>query len=198
MGRFEERPVLYGVQTSRRRDAQRNRAAIVEAATQALTGRGSAVPLPEIARRAGVGQATLYRHFPDRHALVAAVVTHHLERLEALAAANAEHPETFEQLLREVLTTQVAMRPLVRLVERLGRSERDRYGQRMMAALAGPLRRAQDRGHVRGDLVPQDVLLLIMMVRGAVEAVDDGAAARTADRTIELVLEGVRRKPATP
>ena len=48
--------------------------------------------MPEIARRAGVGQATLYRHFPDRSALAAAVIAHHLQRLEADAATDADEP----------------------------------------------------------------------------------------------------------
>ena len=77
--------MLYGAPTARRQDAQRNRAAIVEAATEVMTSRESVVAMLEIARRAGVGQATLYRHFPDRAALADAVIVHHLQRLEAWA-----------------------------------------------------------------------------------------------------------------
>src|SRR5687767_3311781 len=116
-----------------------------------MTGQGSVVGMPEIARRAGVGQATLYRHFPDRSALAAAVV---------------DQPAVFHQLLREVLHTQIAMRPLVVLARRLDPGVRLRYQRQLLAAFAEPLRRAQRAGYVRSDLVPDDLVLLSTMVQG--------------------------------
>ncbi|MET7423549.1 helix-turn-helix domain-containing protein [Dactylosporangium sp. NPDC005555] len=185
--------MLYGVQTPRRRDAQRNRSAILKAATEMMLGRHSTVLMPEIARRAGVGQATLYRHFPDRQALTAAVIAHELARLEALVAANADRPAAFRDLLAELLRTQIAMRPLVLHVRRLDRQTRDRYQQRMITTLAAPLRLAQQAGHVRADLAPSDLALLCTMVEGVVETADADAAIRS----IDLMLEGVCR-PAAP
>jgi AcrR family transcriptional regulator len=186
--------VLYGAQQPRRRDAQRNRSAIVRAASDMMTSRGPAVPMPEIARRAGVGQATVYRHFPDRDALTAAVVAHHLERLEASAKAGADRPATFRDLLREALHTQLDMLPLVALVRRLAPGRRERFQRRMIAALSAPLRLAQRDGHVRADLAPGDLVLLFAMVLGVAEATDDTAAARAAaDRSIDLLLDGVFR-----
>jgi AcrR family transcriptional regulator len=182
--------VLYGVPLSRRRDAQRNRAAIVEAASEMLTRRDAVVPMPEIARRAGVSQATLYRHFRDRITLVGAVVAYQLERLEASAAAS--RPAMFRALLREVLRHQVAMRPLVHLVQRLDAATRERYRRRLVTALSAPLRRAQEHGYVRADLAPADLVLLFLMVQGVTEATDDSAA----DRSIDLMLDGVFRGPA--
>jgi AcrR family transcriptional regulator len=180
-------PVLYGAQTPRRRDAQRNRSAIVAAATEMMLGRHTTVLMPEIARRAGVGQATLYRHFPDRQALTAAVVAHELARLEAYVAAQAGRPAAFRDLLAELLRTQIAMRPLVSQVRSLDRQTRDRYQQRMITALVAPLRSAQQAGYVRADLVPADLALLCTMVEGVVETADADAA----NRSIELMLEGV-------
>jgi AcrR family transcriptional regulator len=186
--------VLYGAQTARRQDAVRNRAAIVRAASEVMTSEGSFVAMPEIARRAGVGQATLYRHFPDRSALAAAVIVHHLQRLEAWAAAGADQPATLRQVLREALRTQIAMRPLVLLGRRLDPGSRHRYERRLVAALAGPLRQAQSQGYVRSDIVATDLLLLFTMVQGVADATDDAAAARVAaDRSIDLVLDGVFR-----
>src|SRR6266540_4832849 len=157
-----------------------------------MTGDGPAVLVPEIARRAGVSQATLYRHFRDRYALVSAVIAHQLQRLEACAAAS--HPAAFRDLLSAVLHTQIAMRPLVRLVRHLDSGTRERYLQRLVSALAAPLRRAQEHGHVRGDLTPDDLALLLMMMRGIGEETDDGSAAQTAaDRSIDLILDGVFR-----
>jgi AcrR family transcriptional regulator len=181
--------VLYGAQTPRRRDAQRNRSAIVEAATEMMLSRHATVLMPEIARRAGVGQATLYRHFPDRQALAAAVVAHELARLEAYVAANADRPAAFRDLLAELLRTQIAMRPLVLHVRRLDQQTRDRYQHRMIATLTAPLRRAQREGYVRADLAPADLALLCTMVEGVVETADADAATRS----IDLMLEGVCR-----
>jgi AcrR family transcriptional regulator len=179
--------VLYGTQTPRRRDAQRNRSAIVQAASEAMTTPRTAVGMSEIARRAGVGQATLYRHFPDRDALTAAVIGYQIERLELLVDAGGGDPGTFRRVLGELLRTQVTMRPLVFLVRRMDARSRRRFEQRVIAVLAEPLRHAQEAGCVRGDLVPSDLTLLFSMVEGVA---GDPAAAR---RSIDLALDGVFR-----
>ena len=181
--------MLYGAPIPRRRDAERNRTAIVEAASELLMTGPAAVLMPEIARRAGVGQATLYRHFRDRPALVAAVVAHQLERLEAFVAANAGRPATFRHLLGEVLRTQVAMRPLVRFLGGLDSQTRRRYQRRVVQTLAAPLRQAQAAGLVRSDLGADDLALLFAMLAGAVEANADAPDA--AERSIALLLDGV-------
>lgn len=184
--------MLYGAPTARRRDAQRNRAAIVRAANEVMTSDGSGVAMPEIARRAGVGQATLYRHFPDRYALAAAVISHHLQRLEDFAASEACRPAVFRELLREVLHTQVAMRPLVLLARRFDAGSRDKYQKRLLAALREPLRQAQAQGYVRSDITPADLLLLFAMVQAVAESTDELTGARSAaDRVVELVLDGI-------
>ncbi|MFI7541998.1 TetR/AcrR family transcriptional regulator [Actinoplanes sp. NPDC049599] len=189
--------MLYGAPTARRQDAQRNRAAIVLAASEVMAGGGSAVPMPEIARRAGVGQATLYRHFPDRSALAAAVITHHLQRLEAFVATEACRPAVFQLLLREVLHSLVAMRPLVLLARRFDPGARERYQKRLVAAFCEPLRRAQREGYVHGDVAPEDLLVLLAMVQGVAEATGDLADTEAAAaRSIDLVLNGIFRSRA--
>ena len=188
--------LLYGAQTPRRRDAQRNREAIVRAACEVMTSRRQAIGMSEVARRAGVGLATLYRHFPDRDALATAVVADRVERLAALVAAGAGHPATFRTVLDELLRAQITMRPLVFLVRRLDARTRRRFERQVIAVLAEPLRRAQDHGHVRVDLVPSDLTLLFSMVEGVVEGTDDVAAAQAAaGRSIDLALDGVFRPP---
>ena len=168
--------MLYGVQTPRRRDAQRNRQAIVEAANALMTSRRAAIAMPEIARRAGVGQATLYRHFPDRYAMTGAVITYQVERLEACVAANRQQPAAFRPMLDAVLRAQIAMRPLVRMARGLEPTVQGRHLRRIVALLSDPLRRAQEHGLVRGDLVPGDLVLLFGMVEGVLES---GLAGRT-------------------
>ncbi|OJF15030.1 TetR family transcriptional regulator [Couchioplanes caeruleus subsp. caeruleus] len=191
--------MLYGARTSLRRDARRNRMAIVEAAIEVLRGRGSAALMPEIARRAGVALATLYRHFPDRHALTAAVIGHQLHQLEEAAAASTDRPATFRPLLRTVLHWLIEMRALIALAEGLDAGTVRRYQQRMIKAFTKPLRLAQDHGYVRRDLVPGDLLLLFAMVQSVATTGDDTAAARAAaDRSIDLMLDGVFRETHPP
>lgn len=84
-----------------RADAVRNRERILTAARDVLVEFGPAAPLDEIARRAGVGNATLYRHFPDRPALIHHVVLFGLDRVHALAVDSlAEEPDAFAALRR--------------------------------------------------------------------------------------------------
>lgn len=181
--------MLYGTPTARRRDALRNRAAILEAASEVLSGGDTVALMPEIARRAGVGQATLYRHFADRQALLTAVISYQLEQLDARAAAHAQHPAEFRELLRDVLHHQIKMRGLVSLVRRLDPPVQERYRQRVIAAFAVPLARAREHGYVRADLVPADLALLLAMIQGVAETADETAAARS----VELMLDGVFR-----
>jgi AcrR family transcriptional regulator len=182
----------YGAPVPRRRDAQRNRAAIVRAAIEVMSGPAPAVEMPEVARRAGVGLATVYRHFPDRQELVAAVVGQELARLDAFVAAHPNRPELFRHLLGEVLRAQVAMRSLGLLLRRTETAARERYAHRMIAALTEPLRRAQDSGHVRKDIAPDDLRLLFRMVEGVLGSTDDARAARVAaHRSIDLMLDGL-------
>jgi AcrR family transcriptional regulator len=149
-----------------------------------------AVGMSEIARRAGVGQATLYRHFPDRDALTAAVIGYQIERLELLIETGRDDPACFRRVLGELLRTQITMRPLVFLVRRMEPRARRRFERRVLVALTAPLRRAQEHGLVRGDLVSSDLVLLFSMVEGVLEGAADAAAAR---RSIDLALDGVFR-----
>jgi AcrR family transcriptional regulator len=191
--------VLYGAQPARRRDAQRNRAAILDAACELMSGTQARVGMPEIARRAGIGQATLYRHFPDRMALTAAVIGYLIDGLERCVVAGREQPTMFRAALHEILRTQVTMRPLVQLARRLDAATRGRFLRRIVSVLAEPLRRAQDAGEVRPDLVPDDLILLFGMVEGVVEGARNHAeAVAAAGRSIDLALDGVFRPVTSP
>src|ERR1700716_368898 len=84
-----------------RTDAARNRAHVLAAARDVFVEHGADAPLDEVARRAGVGIATLYRRFPDRATLMRAVVLEVLERVAHEARlALAEEPDAFSALVR--------------------------------------------------------------------------------------------------
>ncbi|MEU4242751.1 TetR/AcrR family transcriptional regulator [Actinoplanes sp. NPDC026619] len=190
--------MLYGAQPTRRRDAQRNRTAILLAACELMSSEQPRVGMPEIARRAGIGQATLYRHFPDRMALTTAVIGYLIDGLERCVAAGRDQPATFRAALDAILHAQVTMRPLVELARRLDAATRGRFLRRLVGVLAEPLRWAQATGQVRADLVPDDLILLFGMVEGVVEGARNHAeAVAAAGRSIDLALDGVFR-PVTP
>ena len=180
-------------QTPRRKDAQRNREAILAAARE-LFSDGADVPMYEVARRAGVGQATLYRNFPDRRDLAAALLLEEMEHTEQLAADHAGDPDAFFVLLRSVVETIARFHALGELAREdacLGSALQSRR-RRLRELLKEPLRAAKAAGTVRCDLTIDDVFLVVLMVRGAIDATD-GPAGRTgaASRALGLLLDGL-------
>src|ERR1700761_4238180 len=91
-----------------RRDARDNREAILDAA-RGLFADSADVAMCQIARRAGVGQATLYRNFPSRGALAAEIIDEHVERIAALAAEHEGDPDAFFVLLRSLIDGVVTL-----------------------------------------------------------------------------------------
>ena len=180
-------------QTPRRKDAQRNREAIIAAARE-LFAECADAPLYEVARRAGVGQATLYRNFPDRRDLAAALLLEEMKHTEQLAADHAGDPDAFFVLLRNIVDTSARFRPLGELAREdscLG-SELHSRRRRLRELLVEPLRAAKAAGTVRCDVTIDDVFLVVLMVKGAIEGVDGPAArAAAASRALALLLDGM-------
>jgi AcrR family transcriptional regulator len=182
------------VPTPQRSDARRNRDAILRAADEVLTRGEAPPPLPEIARMAGVGQATVYRHFSDRRTLAVAVMREQLAALSRLVDELCDDPAGFRDVLRVVLTSQSAMRPLVAILSELPPRDRRRNADRLVRALEQPLRRAQAAGLVRPDLEPGDLKLLFAMLEAAVRTVDVADPARreaALSRMVETLVDGV-------
>jgi AcrR family transcriptional regulator len=176
-----------------RKDAKRNREAILHAARE-LFAESADVAMCEVARRAGVGQATLYRNFPDRSALAAEVLSEQIERISQLAADHSGDPDAFFVLLRALVEAMVhiyALSELARADACVGsRLEHER--QRIAELLKRPLRDAKAAGTLRRDTSVDDVFLVLLMARGAMERAP-GAAARAAavSRVLTLALDGL-------
>ncbi|MEV4145613.1 helix-turn-helix domain-containing protein [Amycolatopsis sp. NPDC049691] len=164
----------------RRVDARRNREAILRAADEAFSEEADVV-LDEVARRAGLGRATVYRHFPDRTALALAVAARHLAALKN----RARGPEPFRELLRTVLAMQARRRPLVRLFRELPERSRRQYTQALVSLLRPAFEEAQRDGSVRADLEPADLALLFEMHEAAL------VAAEPAERLVRVFLDGL-------
>ena len=182
-----------------RKDAARSRAAILTAARE-LFSSGRDVPMYEIGRRAGVGQATLYRHFPDRAAIVAAISREHVERIEAIAA---EHEDDDGAIL---IVLDAAADMLVRIHDLLGILREDatlapvlaELRQRMLVVLDATLDRSRAGDLLREDLRADDLLLVLNMINGALTGIASTAERATAaTRALDLALEGLRRQTPT-
>jgi AcrR family transcriptional regulator len=150
-----------------RADARRNRARVLDAAQQAFAEEGLAVPLDEIARRAGVGAGTVYRHFPTKEALFEAVVLGRVQDIVAYARGMAETDDAgsaFYQLLTRLVEEAGVKKDLVDalagtdvdLAGALGRSQ-----VALHDALGLLLERAQRAGAVRTDIGVDDLMVLL-------------------------------------
>jgi AcrR family transcriptional regulator len=141
-----------------RADARRNRAKVLAAAQSAFAAAGTGVSLGEIARRAGVGAGTVYRHFPSKEALLEAVLSQRLERLTRLAAGYAEAADpgaAFFEFVTEVVVSTPANQDLCELLgseDGWPRAVLLASGRRSAEALAALLEAAQRAGAVRADL----------------------------------------------
>jgi len=178
---------------SKRSDARRNREAILAAAREMFAESG-VVAMYEVARRAGVGQATLYRNFPDRDALVAALAVERIEALERISAEHAGEPDAFFVLLRAMVDSAARFHGLAECAQRSAdvASELEPLHQRLRAVIKRSLRDAKSAGLVRRDLTVDDVLLVLTMLEGALSRVTDAAGrAAAASRVLALALGGL-------
>lgn len=180
--------------TSMRRDAARSRAAILVAARE-LFSSGRDVPMYEIGRRAGVGQATLYRHFPDRTAVVAAISHEHVERIEATAAEHAGDEHAVLIVLRAAAEMLVCIHDLVGILREDAALAPllHELRQRMHAVLDTTLERSRAAHLLRDDLQADDLVLVLNMINGALAGIAIPAErTKAATRALDLALDGLR------
>lgn len=149
---------------ARRADAQANGAVLLEAARELFAQRGREVTYEEIAERAGVGRATLYRHFPRREDLHMAILDGLFDELEAAAAQLGEDASQFFALFDAALALQHGNVALIDLsTEAVPAAGLNRNRRRFEGLFAAPLRRAQEAGVVRNDVTPADVRIVLLM-----------------------------------
>jgi AcrR family transcriptional regulator len=184
-----------------RADAARNRRAIVDAASELYGRRGLDAPLDDIARHARVGNATLYRHFPTRCALIAAVFTDTLSRVVSAAerALGLSDPwEAFATHFRFLCNLQATNRGLADLLTTAvsGAPEIERLRERAYRDFVRLAERAQAAGDLRADFTPEDVALLLMANAGLIHRTAD-IALTTSKRFADLTVDGLRSAAAT-
>jgi AcrR family transcriptional regulator len=201
---MEERPplvILWRVATLRR-DAERNRQRILEAARQGFAERGLGITLDEIARLAGVGVGTVYRRFPNKEELIDALFEDRIGEVAALAESLLSEPDAWRALTTflegavRLLASDRGLRELV-LGSKYG-PERVLRGRDRIKPLAERLvSRAQESGALRADMSATDIPLILFMIDAVVDATRevDPEAWR---RALGMVLDGLPSRRDAP
>lgn len=178
-----------------RADAQRNRDRILEVAKQAFTRSGAETSLDDIARQAGVGPGTLYRHFPTREKLLEAVYRSEVEKLAAAERKFAESMPPVEALRAWMLlfVDYVATKHLIApaLNALLGNPKKvfeASYAQ-VWSAIRALVKRAVDHGDIRADLDAVDLLRALVGVSHVASTPDWQQSAR---RLVDILITGSR------
>jgi AcrR family transcriptional regulator len=186
-----------------RADARRNRQQLLVAARDVFVELGPDAPLDEVARRAGVGIATLYRRFPDRQSLQRAVALDVLARAAEVAArAEAEAPDAWQALGR-YMHAALDLRISAVMPALLGRVsyDDDDFAQAREAATAPVLRiiaAGQQRGELRQDIAFGDIgLLLVRLGRPLPGALPPELDLQLAHRHLDLFLSALRPSAET-
>jgi AcrR family transcriptional regulator len=156
-----------------RADAQRNLDRLLEAAGECFAESGVDASIDEIARRAGVGHGTVFRRFPTKDALVAAVMEGNMRALTAVAVDAREEPGGFERFVRYAAAAYAQNRALI---EGITRCQKTASAETLVAAVEELVGQAQTAGEVRTDVSVADVLALIP----------------TASRYPDVILDGLR------
>ena len=178
-----------------RADAQRNRKRVLAVAKQEFTRSGASASLEEIARKAGVGPGTLYRHFPTREELLVAVYRSEMEKLAAAERTFADTLPPVEALRAWLLlfvdaveTKQIIAPVLNTLVGDPKKVFEASYAQ-IHEALRALVKRAVKSGDIRKDLDPIDLLRAIVGVANVSASPDWQPSAR---RLVDILIAGAR------
>ena len=180
-----------------RADAARNRELIIAAAAAVFAERGLDAATAEIAHRAGVGEATLFRRFPTKDDLIDAIIETRMEELAVLAdaAADAADPATALERFMQDLVKQFSRDKgfFEAAGERCMNDPKfQAQRERGMEAVGRLLRRAQDAGAVRTDLSPADISFLAGSAMYAMEVRKPGLRDDLWKRYLRVILDGMK------
>jgi AcrR family transcriptional regulator len=167
--------------------AAENRAALIAAAREVFAGAGADAPLSLIARRAAVGQGSLYRHFPDRASLALAVFEDNVTDLEALAA---EPESTLDDILAEMVEQLTESVGFIGMIDPApGDPRLLAMRQRLQQIFADKLGRPANTA--RSDVSAEDLMLALSMLAALLSRTDKEARAATAQRAWALLRTGL-------
>jgi AcrR family transcriptional regulator len=182
-----------------RSDARDNRELILGAARALFAAEGLNVPMREVARRAGVGPATLYRHFPTKQALVAEAFSGQMRACHSIVNEGLADPDPwhgFCLVIEKICALHARDQGFTTAFmsaypDALDFAADREYALRSLARLA---RRAQDAGRLRPDFVLDD-LILMLMANGGIRAASPGAAVTASRRFAALAIQSFQASP---
>lgn len=156
-----------------------NRRALIDAAREVFAAEGLSAPLSSVAKRAGVGQGSLYRHFPDRTALAVAVFDENIAELEALA----ERPETIlDDLLEHVIEQALVSTAIITFLTANPTTSASSRSATAFATWPSVSSRGSARRAARRPRRREDVLLAVSMLAGILSRTPAGERRATAKR----------------
>ncbi|MGP4058041.1 TetR/AcrR family transcriptional regulator [Mycobacterium sp. 4D054] len=183
-----------------RADAARNRESLLSAAEAEFAERGASASVADIARRAGVAKGTVFRHFPTKEDLIAAIVCRHIATL-AEAADELAHAEDPGAALLEFLTVAADQRQrhdLTFLQSESGKDPRvTEVRDHLHARLGALVDRARDAGAIRSDITEADVFLMMCAPIHVVENLS-APAPLLWQRYLAIIFDGLRPQGAHP
>lgn len=188
-----------------RADARRNRERVLAAAAEVFAEQGADASVAEIARRAGVGAGTLFRHFPTKHDLLLAALEVSFDEVQAAIAQAMAIEDPWDGLVH-VLSACAEIQARDRgFLESIGpelfrEPSLQRRNAERMEQLGAVVERARAAGRVRDDLTAEDVPFLLCAVGGATGKCGSGGALPPDlwRRYLGIVLDGLRPDGATP
>jgi AcrR family transcriptional regulator len=178
-----------------RADAQRNRERILEVAKQEFTRSGAKASLEEIAKKAGVGPGTLYRHFPTREELLEAVYRSEMEKLAAAEKKFAEELPPIEALRAwlllfvDCIAAKQLIAPALNALVGDPKKVFEASYARIWEAIRALVKRAIRNGDIRRDLDPIDLLRALIGVANVATSPDWQQSAR---RLVDILITGAR------
>jgi len=178
-----------------RADAQRNRERILEIAKEAFTRSGVNTSLDDVAKQAGVGAGTLYRHFPTRDALLEAVYRTEVEKLAAAERRLAETMAPLEALRAwmllfvDYMATKQIIAPALNTLVGGPSKVFDASGNLIRGAINALVTRAVESGDIRPDLEPLDLLRALV---GVSNVASEPGWPQSARRLVDILLLGSR------
>src|SRR6516164_4575128 len=187
------------VERPKRADARRNRELLIEAARTVFSTQGAGAPMEAIAKQAGVGVGTLYRHFPNRLDLVEAVYESDVQELAATAQRVVAELEPgpavdafFDAFVRYAQTKQALLGELQQSFEKHP-DLRSRCREQIESSFDMVIEQAKQAGAIRNDISGSDVMQLTAPV-----CTNSSISAEQSQRLIGMILDGLRAGATQP
>ncbi len=186
-------PIIGAMSTTRPPSAER-RAQLLDAADAVFAEHGVTAPLDLIVERAQVGRATLYRQFPDRRAIMLALLERSVEKTRAAAASWKDDDQAFFKLLALVGERIAVSATLVDYWRTVDQSDAEviHARQQMWLVFEEPMKRAVAKGLCKQTLNAKDLSLVFGMLGGALRGETPAQRKQLARRALQIILDGIK------